>query len=693
MRDYQIQGLNWLISLNENNLNGILADEMGLGKTLQVISFLGFLRHYRGKKGPHLVVVPKTTLYNWKKEFEKWTPEVNAFLFHGDKATRPNLIKEFIKPVNFDVCITSYEMCLLEKSSLSKINWEYIVIDEAHRIKNEASMLSKIVRVIKSNHRLLITGTPLQNNLHELWALLNFLLPDVFGSSEDFDAWFENQSGDQDSIVQQLHKVLNPFLLRRIKSDVEKSLLPKKEINLYVGLTTTQRKLYQKILEKDIDAVNGAGGKKEGKVRLQNVVMHLRKCCNHPYLFDGIEPGPPYTNGEHLVDSCGKMVVLDRLLKRLKAQGSRVLIFSQMSRLLDILEDYCEMREYKYCRIDGQTSHEERIDAIDAYNAPDSEKFLFLLTTRAGGLGINLVTADIVIIFDSDWNPQADLQAQDRAHRIGQTKQVYVFRFVTENAIEEKVMERAAQKLRLDQLVIQQGRLSQQQKASSKEDLLAMIQHGAQDMFNSTESTVTEDDIDNILRRGEEKTKELNSKYSQIGIEDLAKFTSESTGSVYLWEGDDYNNKRKEDGSNIGDNWIQPAKRERKVNYAIDDYYREAMRVTPKNTAPRAPRPPKHPNFYDFQFLPKELLDIYQKEIYHYRRTIGYKAGSLPSKDDSDKQDTQEEIEAEQKKIDEAEPLTEDEQELKDKLSDKVMFNMSIVKTRKLTGFLFLGFQ
>ncbi|KXN66136.1 Smarca5 protein [Conidiobolus coronatus NRRL 28638] len=371
------------------------------------------------------------------------------------------------------------------------------------------------------------------------------------------------------------------------------------------------------------------------------------------------------------------MVVLDRLLKRLKAQGSRVLIFSQMSRLLDILEDYCEMREYKYCRIDGQTSHEERIDAIDAYNAPDSEKFLFLLTTRAGGLGINLVTADIVIIFDSDWNPQADLQAQDRAHRIGQTKQVYVFRFVTENAIEEKVMERAAQKLRLDQLVIQQGRLSQQQKASSKEDLLAMIQHGAQDMFNSTESTVTEDDIDSILRRGEEKTKELTSKYSQIGIEDLAKFTSESTGSVYLWEGDDYNNKRKDDGSNIGNNWIQPAKRERKVNYAIDDYYREAMRVTPKNTAPRAPRPPKHPNFYDFQFLPKELLDIYQKEIYHYRRTIGYKAGSLPSKDDSDKQDTQEEIEAEQKKIDEAEPLTEEEQELKDKLSDKGFSNWS----------------
>jgi SNF2 family DNA or RNA helicase len=194
-------------------------------------------------------------------------------------------------------------------------------------------------------------------------------------------------------------------LLRRIKADVEKSLLPKKEINLYVGMSAMQRKWYQKLLEKDIDAVNGAGGlnKREGKTRLLNIVMQLRKCCNHPYLFDGAEPGPPYTTDQHIVDNSGKMIVLDKLLSRMKAQGSRVLLFSQMSRVLDILEDYCWWRGYEYCRIDGQTSQEDRIDAIDEYNKPDSSKFIFLLTTRAGGLGINLTTADIVVLFDSDW--------------------------------------------------------------------------------------------------------------------------------------------------------------------------------------------------------------------------------------------------------------------------------------------------
>jgi SNF2 family DNA or RNA helicase len=195
-----------------------------------------------------------------------------------------------------------------------------------------------------------------------------------------------------------------------------------------------------------------------GKTRLQNIVMQLRKCCNHPYLFDGAEPGPPYTTDEHIVQNSGKMNILDKLLAWVKSKGSRVLLFSQMSRMLDILEDYCIFRGYEYCRIDGNTDHVDRISSIDEFNKPNSTKFIFLLTTRAGGLGINLATADIVIMYDNDWNPQVDLQAEDRAHRIGQKKQVVVFRFITENAIEEKVIDRATQKLRLDQLVIQQGR-------------------------------------------------------------------------------------------------------------------------------------------------------------------------------------------------------------------------------------------
>ncbi|CAJ0637869.1 226_t:CDS:2 [Entrophospora sp. SA101] len=335
MRDYQIQGLNWLISLYENQLNGILADEMGLGKTLQTISFLGYLRDFRNISGPHLIVAPKSTLNNWQKEFNNWIPDYNT------KIKEERLVK-----LDFQVCITSYEMCLIEKAALKKFEFQYIVIDEAHRIKNENSMLSQIVRIFQSKNRLLITGTPLQNNLHELWALLNFLLPDLFSSSDDFDSWFESQDGDQDKVVQQLHKVLRPFLLRRIKSDVEKSLLPKKEVNIYVGMSTMQRKWYQRILEKDIAAVNGALGKGESKTRLLNIVMQLRKCCNHPYLFDGAEPGPPYTNDVHIIENSGKMIVLDKLLKRLKAQGSRVLLFSQMSRVLDILEDYCIFKNY-----------------------------------------------------------------------------------------------------------------------------------------------------------------------------------------------------------------------------------------------------------------------------------------------------------------------------------------------------------
>ncbi|CAI4215053.1 unnamed protein product [Parascedosporium putredinis] len=491
MRDYQVAGLNWLISLHENGISGILADEMGLGKTLQTISFLGYLRHMMGITGPHLVLVPKSTLDNWKREFARWTPEVNVLVLQGAKEERHQLINDRLIDEDFDVCVTSYEMVLREKSHLKKFAWQYIIIDEvglvtAHRIKNEESSLSQVIRLFQSRNRLLITGTPLQNNLHELWALLNFLLPDVFGDSEAFDNWFSGQDRDQDTVVQQLHRVLRPFLLRRVKSDVEKSLLPKKEVNLYIGMSEMQVKWYQKILEKDIDAVNGAGGKRESKTRLLNIVMQLRKCCNHPYLFEGAEPGPPYTTDEHLVHNAGKMVVLDKLLGRLQKAGSRVLIFSQMSRLLDILEDYCVFREYKYCRIDGGTAHEDRIAAIDEYNKPGSEKFVFLLTTRAGGLGINLTTADIVILYDSDWNPQADLQAMDRAHRIGQTKQVVVYRFVTDNAIEEKVLERAAQKLRLDQLVIQQGRAQIAAKAAAnKDELLSMIQHGAQNVFST----------------------------------------------------------------------------------------------------------------------------------------------------------------------------------------------------------------
>lgn len=676
MRDYQVSGLNWLVSLHENGISGILADEMGLGKTLQTIAFLGYLRHIRDIKGPHLIVVPKSTLDNWRREFTMWTPEVDVLILQGAKDERHQLINDRLIDEKFDVCITSYEMILREKNHLKKFAWEYIIIDEAHRIKNEESSLAQIIRLFSSRNRLLITGTPLQNNLHELWALLNFLLPDVFGDSEAFDSWFSNQEADQDTVVQQLHRVLRPFLLRRVKSDVEKSLLPKKEINLYIGMSDMQVKWYKKILEKDIDAVNGAGGKRESKTRLLNIVMQLRKCCNHPYLFEGAEPGPPYTTDEHLIYNAGKMLMLDKILTRMKKQGSRVLIFSQMSRVLDILEDYCVFREHKYNRIDGSTAHEDRIAAIDEYNKPGSEKFVFLLTTRAGGLGINLTSADIVILFDSDWNPQADLQAMDRAHRIGQTKQVIVFRFVTEQAIEERVLERAAQKLRLDQLVIQQGRAQQAAKAAAnKDELLNMIQHGAEQIFETkgptgllaSKSDLSDDDIDEILKHGEERTKALNARYEKLGIDDLQKFTSEN---AYEWNGEDFTKNAKKD---IGVNWINPSKRERKEqSYSMDKYYRQALSTGGRtaDNKPKAPRAPKQVQIHDYQFFPPQLRDLQDRETAWFRKEIGYKV-PLPDHEDMDEDDKEAERALEQREIDDATPLTEEEQEKKAIMSEQ----------------------
>uniref|UniRef100_A0A8C5QJK1 SNF2 related chromatin remodeling ATPase 1 n=1 Tax=Leptobrachium leishanense TaxID=445787 RepID=A0A8C5QJK1_9ANUR len=606
MRDYQVRGLNWMISLYENGINGILADEMGLGKTLQTIALLGYLKRYRNIPGPHMVLVPKSTLHNWMNEFKRWVPSLCAVCLIGDKVAR----------------------------------------------------LSEIVREFKTTNRLLLTGTPLQNNLHELWALLNFLLPDVFNSAEDFDSWFDTNNclGDQ-KLVERLHAVLKPFLLRRIKAEVEKSLLPKKEVKIYLGLSKMQREWYTKILMKDIDILNSAG--KMDKMRLLNILMQLRKCCNHPYLFDGAEPGPPYTTDTHLVYNSGKMVALDKLLSKLKEQGSRVLIFSQMTRLLDILEDYCMWCGYEYCRLDGQTPHEEREVAINTFNSPGSSKFIFMLSTRAGGLGINLATADVVILYDSDWNPQVDLQAMDRAHRIGQKKAVRVFRLITDNTVEERIVERAEMKLRLDSIVIQQGRLiDQQSNKLAKDEMLQMIRHGATHVFASKDSELTDEDITTILERGEKKTAEMAERLQKMGESSLRNFSMETETSLYNFEGEDYREKQKLSLME----WIEPPKRERKANYAVDAYFRDALRVSePK--IPKAPRPPKQPNIQDFQFFPPRLFELLETEILHYRKTIGYKVPRNPDLPNASQVQKEE-----QRKIDEAEPLSATETEEKEKL-------------------------
>ncbi|PXF49905.1 ISWI chromatin-remodeling complex ATPase CHR17 [Gracilariopsis chorda] len=630
LRPYQLEGLNFLIGLYERGLNGILADEMGLGKTLQTISLLGFLRQYKGITGPHLIIVPKSTMGNWMAEIKRWCPEMTAVRFHGNQEERRNQAAHLVQYGKFDAVVTSYEIVSKEKNHLNKFNWRYLIIDEAHRIKNENSLLSQVVRLFTTQSRLLITGTPLQNNLHELWALLNFLLPDVFSSADVFQKWFasveavESSDADTDAakqkeIVAQLHAVLRPFLIRRLKSEVEHNLPPKKETVLFTKLSEMQLDLYRNILKKDIDAINGKGG---DRVRLLNILMQLRKCVNHPYLFDGVEDRSLDPFGEHLVQNSAKLTLLDKLLPRLKKGEHRVLIFSQMTRVLDILEDYCTMRQYKFCRIDGQTEGEWRDEQIANFNEEGSDKFIFLLSTRAGGLGINLATADTVVLYDSDWNGQCDLQAMDRAHRIGQRRPVNVYRLITENSVEERILRTAMSKLRLDTLVIQQGRLTQQKKNLQKDDLLDMIRFGADTFFKSNASNYAEEDIEVLLSRGEEKTKgmvgEIDKKIKASGNLDLLDFKLSGSDdakekSIFHFEGVDY----KEQAASGKEFFLDVGKRARSKNYDEAAYFRDAIRQQTQALEKKKPRMRyrKEPALPDYQLYNAERLrEIFQME-------------------------------------------------------------------------------
>jgi len=613
MRPYQVEGLNWMVRLHDAGISGILADEMGLGKTMQSISILAYLRESRGINGPHLVVVPKTTLGNWCREFKHWCPVINVFRFYGSKAERQEQAVELMRG-QFDVCVTTYEMANTELNTLRRFRWKYLVIDEAHRIKNEKSRLALSVRAMHSKYRLLITGTPLQNNMHELWALLNFLLPELFDSAEDFDSIFKAEGLMKEDIVHKLHTILRPFLLRRLKSDVEHTLKPKIETKLFIGLTEMQREWYIRVLNKDITALNSLGG--ADRVRLLNILMQLRKVCNHPYLFTGAEPGPPFSDGPHLWENSGKMVLLTKLLPKLRAQGSRVLIFSQMSRMLDILEDYMRLQGHGYCRIDGQTKSEDRDRQMDEFNAPGSPHFAFLLSTRAGGLGINLYTADVVILYDSDWNPQMDLQAQDRAHRIGQKKQVRVFRFITEGTVEEKIVERAERKLFMDAVVIQQGRLVEKDKRLDTGELMHMVKFGADEILRSKGSSITDEDIDALLAKGEERTKVLSSNIERDVGHTLASFKMEfasGEGSMYEFEGQQYKQEKKRGRRGrrkeaaMAATFINLPQRERKRNYDVDTYFREAMGMPDPKDAKE--RKSKGVQMYDFQFFQKERIE------------------------------------------------------------------------------------
>jgi len=594
MKQYQLEGLEWLKTLWMNGLSGILADEMGLGKTLQAISLIAFFKE-NNISGPFLVAAPLSTVRNWIEEFKFWTPTINTIMYHGSKDEREEMrrkrmrIQDQRKP-EFPVVVTSYEICMNDKKFLASYQWKYIIVDEGHRLKNMNCRLIKDLMSYQSANRLLITGTPLQNNIAELWSLLHFLLPEVFNDLDSFEKWFDFSSVLEDktgtdgkaerrknNLVSTMHAILKPFLLRRVKSDVESSLPKKREYILYAPLTAEQKELYREILagtsrsyleEKAVERIEARSrtaslkrkntdsgrstpaksikasrdstpasmtstssirrGRKTARTRyrdisdrafnaklrrlergqedeedesfnetpltpaesseaeeieraqtlklakmeiaskkLQNPIMQARLACNSPHNF--YWPWGPRTAAEEasgnyprvdesLVTASGKILLLDRLLPRLFSLKHKVLIFSQFTTTLDILQTYAtELRGWPCCRIDGSVSQDERYEQIKNFNSEHSKYNLFLLSTRAGGLGINLTAADTVILFDSDWNPQQDIQAMDRVHRIGQTKPVIVYRLATRGTVEETLLLKADSKRKLEKLVIQKG--------------------------------------------------------------------------------------------------------------------------------------------------------------------------------------------------------------------------------------------
>ena len=464
LKNYQMQGLKWMVSLYNNKLSGILADEMGLGKTIQTISLFCYCMEHKQNFGPFLVVVPLSTLPNWKMEFEKWAPRIKKIIYKGNPQQRKE-IAYYLRHNKFNVCLTTYEYVLKDKSELNRFHWQYIVVDEGHKMKNPKSKFAQTLGLqYNSEHRLLLTGTPLQNNLVELWSLMNFLLPKVFASSDDFEKWFKmpmkklGQEKELDLneeekllIVHRFHQVLRPFLLRRVKKEVEAELPQKVEYIIKVDLSSWQKVIYNQIRKRESAAlVNSVG--KLNNLMMNNMIMQLRKICNHPYLFLDY-----YNESEELMRSSGKFELLDRIVPKLIKTGHRMLIFTQMTQVIDLLEVFMSYRGIKYLRLDGTTKHEERAERMAMFNKENSEYPVFLLSTRAGGLGLNLQTADTVILFDSDWNPQMDLQAQDRVHRIGTLREVRVFRLVTNGTIEEEILSKASYKRSLDEMVIQAG--------------------------------------------------------------------------------------------------------------------------------------------------------------------------------------------------------------------------------------------
>ncbi|MES1916636.1 MAG: hypothetical protein MHM6MM_008442, partial [Cercozoa sp. M6MM] len=569
LRSYQVEGVNWLCFNWHQGRGCVLADEMGLGKTIQSVAYVHYLMCVARIWGPFLVVAPLSTTLNWKNEFERWT-DINVVVYQGAAADRdvimrrefdfedtedvdrmlqlsraPGTFRARGRGRRFHACranvvITTPQIVLKEakalKDTVAPEGFRAMIVDEAHAgLKNEKSAVYRTLADMQCDHHVLLTGTPLQNNLGELWAILHFLelrnRRQFFGEKEEF---LRRYSTDTVANIQALQNDLRPYMLRRVKKDVEKTLSAKEETVIEVELTALQKRWYKRVYERKVELLHD-----KGKFRvpsLRNVAMELRKCCNHPFLMNGVRErfeeehkaslsdDPDGTRHvELMIRASGKFVLLDKLLPKLRAEGRRVLIFSQFLTVLNMLEQVLRLRRMPFERIDGSVRGLERQRAIDRYSAPDSDAFAFLLMTRAGGVGINLTAADTVVIFDSDWNPQNDLQAMARCHRIGQKKDVKVYRLITRRTYESEQFRRASQKLGLDKAllnpltmgadadVLAQARSGTKKKQSRETVAMMerMLKYGAYYAFNDEAAAAQAEaaaafeasDIDDILQR------------------------------------------------------------------------------------------------------------------------------------------------------------------------------------------------
>lgn len=559
------------------------------GKTLQTISFLGWLRFEQKCPGPYLVVVPLSVLSNWDNEFKRFLPDMRVLKLHSsDSKEKDRMRKEMLHSVynKYDVVITTYDILKsaeLTNVLISRIYWKYVVFDEGHILRHEKTTIAATARRMHFEYVILLTGTPLQNDLHELWSLLNFLQPDIFISSAKFDECFNISNGNGNNtnkrsqidynLLLKAHAMLKPFMLRRIKNDVAN--LPKKiEKKILCPLTPMQTLWYKRLLlqesalllqvEKSVEgaaAVAASDGsasrpkedskalQKERRKKLKALYVQLRKVCNHPFLFEEADEHPEWTD-DSIIAASGKLLILDRLLQKLKEKNNRVVIFSQYTRVLAIIGDYLAYRGYEFCRLDGSTNRVQRQISINMFNAKNSPYFAFIMTTRAGGLGVNLQTADTVILYDSDWNPQADAQAMARVHRIGQKKEVHVYRLVTSGTVEERIVQRAENKLFLDQMVNRDslkevntynnngsGNPDQAQPGETNDcadienvtdddmnnmgsdQLLEELSFGADVIINSTTAQLTDNDIDDLICRQANLEPSLSSSSLSVNMD------------------------------------------------------------------------------------------------------------------------------------------------------------------------------